>query len=288
VFERFSDPARRVVVVAQEEARLLGHNYIGTEHLLLGLLRDGTGVAARALESLEIRLEAVRLEVEAIIGHGDSAPSGHIPFTPRAKKVLELSLREAMELGHDHIGTEHILLGLIREGEGVAAQVLVRLGAELSRVRQQVIALVSGPAQGTPFASPARADARSGPRMRVAATVLGAPDANALAAFYERLLGWIVVEEEPGWVRLRTPPGDPVPAGLSFAHEPEYVRPVWPSSPTEQQMMVHLDIAVDDLEASVAWALECGATPAEFQPQSQVRVMLDPAGHPFCLFSGTG
>ena len=139
MFERFTDRARRVVVLAQEEARLLNHNYIGTEHILLGLIHEGEGVAAKALESLGISLEAVRAQVEEIIGHGGTAPSGHIPFTPRAKKVLELSLREALQLGHNYIGTEHILLGLIREGEGVAAQVLVKLGADLGRVRQQVI-----------------------------------------------------------------------------------------------------------------------------------------------------
>ncbi len=133
-----------MVVLAQEEARLLNHNYIGTEHILLGLIHEGEGVAAKALESLGISLEAVRHQVEEIIGHGGSSPSGHIPFTPRAKKVLELSLREALQLGHNYIGTEHILLGLIREGEGVAAQVLVKLGADLSRVRQQVIQLLSG------------------------------------------------------------------------------------------------------------------------------------------------
>jgi ATP-dependent Clp protease ATP-binding subunit ClpC len=144
VFERFTDRARRVVVLAQEEARLLNHNYIGTEHILLGLIHEGEGVAAKALESLGISLDKVRQQVEEIIGAGQSPPSGHIPFTPRAKKVLELSLREALQLGHNYIGTEHILLGLIREGEGVAAQVLVKLGADLSRVRQQVIQLLSG------------------------------------------------------------------------------------------------------------------------------------------------
>ncbi len=144
MFERFTDRARRVVVLAQEEARLLHHNYIGTEHILLGLIHEGEGVAAKSLESLGISLEAVRNQVEEIIGQGGSSPSGHIPFTPRAKKVLELSLREALQLGHNYIGTEHILLGLIREGEGVAAQVLVKLGADLSRVRQQVIQLLSG------------------------------------------------------------------------------------------------------------------------------------------------
>jgi len=164
MFERFTDRARRVVVLAQEEARMLNHNYIGTEHILLGLIHEGEGVAAKALEALGISLEAVRSQVEEIIGQGQQAPSGHIPFTPRAKKVLELSLREALQLGHNYIGTEHILLGLIREGEGVAAQVLVKLGADLSRVRNQVIQLLSGyqgkeaatsgaPAEGTPSTS---------------------------------------------------------------------------------------------------------------------------------------
>jgi ATP-dependent Clp protease ATP-binding subunit ClpA len=144
VFERFTDRARRVVVLAQEEARMLNHNYIGTEHILLGLIHEGEGVAAKTLDSLGISLEAIRSQVEEIIGMGARAPTGHIPFTPRAKKVLELSLREALQLGHDYIGTEHILLGLIREGEGVGAQVLMKLGADLNRVRQQVIELLGG------------------------------------------------------------------------------------------------------------------------------------------------
>ncbi|MDQ3962501.1 MAG: ATP-dependent Clp protease ATP-binding subunit [Actinomycetota bacterium] len=159
MFERFTDRARRVVVLAQEEARLLNHNYIGTEHILLGLIHEGEGVAAKALESLGISLEKVRQQVEEIIGAGQSPPSGHIPFTPRAKKVLELSLREALQLGHNYIGTEHILLGLIREGEGVAAQVLVKLGADLGRVRQQVIQLLSGYSskEGAPTGAPGEA-----------------------------------------------------------------------------------------------------------------------------------
>lgn len=144
MFERFTDRARRVVVLAQEEARMLNHNYIGTEHILLGLIHEGEGIASKALESMGISLESVRTQVTEIIGEGQQAPSGHIPFTPRAKKVLELSLREALQLGHSYIGTEHILLGLIREGEGVAAQVLTKLGADLNRVRQQVIQLISG------------------------------------------------------------------------------------------------------------------------------------------------
>ena len=144
MFERFTDRARRVVVLAQEEARLLNHNYIGTEHILLGLIHEGEGVAAKALESLGISLDGVRAQVEAIIGQGGIAPSGHVPFTPRAKKVLELSLREALQLGHNYIGTEHILLGLIREGEGVAAIVLGKLGAVLPVVRETVMQLLAG------------------------------------------------------------------------------------------------------------------------------------------------
>lgn len=144
MFERFTDRARRVVVLAQEETRMLNHSYIGTEHILLGLIHEGEGAACRALESLGISLESVRGQVEEIIGQGQQAPKGHIPFTPRAKKVLELSLREATQLGHNYIGTEHILLGLIREGEGVGAEVLIKLGLELTRVRQQVIQILSG------------------------------------------------------------------------------------------------------------------------------------------------
>jgi ATP-dependent Clp protease ATP-binding subunit ClpC len=162
MFERFTDRARRVVVLAQEEARMLNHNYIGTEHILLGLIHEGEGVAAKALESLGISLEGVRDQVEEIIGQGQTAPAGHIPFTPRAKKVLELSLREALQLGHNYIGTEHILLGLIREGEGVAAQVLQKLGADLNRVRQQVIQLLSGYAGGEGGAGQTKAGVSGG------------------------------------------------------------------------------------------------------------------------------
>jgi ATP-dependent Clp protease ATP-binding subunit ClpC len=141
MFERFTERARRVVVHAQEEARDLNHGYIGTEHLLLGLMREPESAAARALRELEISQDAVRDKVVEIIGRGSGAPSGHIPFTPRAKKVLELSLREALQLSHNYIGTEHILLGLIREGQGVAAKVLTSLGGDLSRVRDKVIEL---------------------------------------------------------------------------------------------------------------------------------------------------
>jgi ATP-dependent Clp protease ATP-binding subunit ClpC len=205
MFERFTDRARRVVVFATEEARMLNHNYIGTEHLLLGLIHEGEGVAAKALESLGISLEAVRRQVEEIIGQGQAAPTGHIPFTPRAKKVMELSLREALQLGHNYIGTEHILLGLIREGEGVAAQVLQKLGADLNRVRQQVLLLLSGYSSGeelvsstaasravstTPIESPGEEEGEgAGPRCptcrawlgqggQATSTVIGVPDAT--------------------------------------------------------------------------------------------------------------
>jgi ATP-dependent Clp protease ATP-binding subunit ClpC len=149
MFERFTDKARRVVVLAQEEARMLDHNYIGTEHLLLGLIPEGEGVAAQALTTMGIGLDAVREQVEQIIGRGKGRPAGHIPFTPRAKKVLELALREALQLGHNYIGTEHILLGLLREGEGVAAQVLQKLGADLNRARQVVMGLLREKGQGS-------------------------------------------------------------------------------------------------------------------------------------------
>ncbi len=144
MFERFTDRARHVVVLAKEEARLLNHNWIGTEHLLLGLIRQGDSVAARVLESLGISLQAVRHEVEEIIGQGEQVPSEEIPFTPRSKKVLEQALRESLQLRDNYIGPEHILLGLMREGDGVAAQVLIKLGANLNRVRQQVIQLLHG------------------------------------------------------------------------------------------------------------------------------------------------
>ena len=158
MFERFTDRARRVVVYAQDEARLLDHNYIGTEHILLGLIREGEGVAAKALDSLGISLEAVRLRTEDIIGRGQYAQEGHIPFTPRAKRVLELSLLESRELGHRYIGTEHILLGLIHEGEGVAAQVLTGLGADLQVVRDQVTQLLADYARRTAEAAADAAD----------------------------------------------------------------------------------------------------------------------------------
>ena len=146
MFERFTERARQVVVLAQEEARTLKHNYIGTEHILLGLLREEEGLAARVLESLEITVERVRAQVVRIVGSGEEVTSGQIPFTPRAKKVLELALREALSLGHNYIGTEHILLGLLREGDGVAAQVLVSLGADLNVVRERVIGVLHGTA----------------------------------------------------------------------------------------------------------------------------------------------
>jgi len=156
MFERFTDRARHVMVLAQEEARMLNHDYIGTEHLLLGLLREGEGVAAKALQALGVGLEAARGQVEEIVGRGTDAGPGHVRFTTRAKKVLELSLREALQLGHDYIGTEHILLGLLREGEGVAVQVLVRLGADLNLVRQQTVQVLHGRREGEATAAQAR------------------------------------------------------------------------------------------------------------------------------------
>jgi ATP-dependent Clp protease ATP-binding subunit ClpC len=159
MFERFTDRARKVVVLAQEEARLLNHNYIGTEHILLGLIHEDEGVAAETLGSIGISLEAVRAQVKEIVGRGRQSPPAHIPFTPRAKKVLELSLREARQLGHNYIGTEHILLGLIREGAGVAAQVLKQFGADLTRVRDEVLAVIGeGSAEGSTVATGGASD----------------------------------------------------------------------------------------------------------------------------------
>lgn len=149
MFQRFTDRARRVVVLAQEEARMLRHNYIGTEHMLLGLIHEEEGVAAKALESLNISLDAVRQQVEEIIGEGQALPVGHIPFTPRVKKVFELSLREALQLGHNFIGTEHLLLGLVREGEGVGVEVMKRLGANMNQIRHHVMQQLTGYVTGT-------------------------------------------------------------------------------------------------------------------------------------------
>jgi ATP-dependent Clp protease ATP-binding subunit ClpA len=188
MFERFTDRARRVVVLAQEEARMLKHDYIGTEHLLLGLIHEGEGVAAKALESLGISLQAVRQQVEAIIGRGQQEPSGHIPFTPRAKKALELAHREADALGHNYIGTEHILLGLIREGHGVAAQVLVKLGADLNRVRQQVIQLLHGH-QGTAALGKASRKGKREPARLLDAALARIDSLNPRLAAIERWVG---------------------------------------------------------------------------------------------------
>ena len=160
MFERFTNRARRVVVLAQEEARRLLHNYIGTEHILLGLLREDEGAAATALAAADVTLDGARLEVETIIGRGQHEPSGHIPFTPRAKKVLELSLREAVRLGHDYIDTGHILLGLIREGDGVAVQVVVNLGADPKKISQRVVLELGGDIAEAPVTVGARLEMR--------------------------------------------------------------------------------------------------------------------------------
>jgi ATP-dependent Clp protease ATP-binding subunit ClpC len=207
VFERFTDRARKVVVLAQEEARTLDHDYIGTEHLLLGLINEGEGIAAQALETLGVSLERVRHDVEEIIGRGQATPPSHIPFTPRAKKVLELSLREALQLGHNYIGTEHILLGLVREGEGVAAQVLQRLGADLARVRETVVELLPGSSESA-GRSPRRRRARRVPEVATGSPVTtedfptcpscSAPLAETMAV---RVLE-LTVDERPAQVKV--------------------------------------------------------------------------------------
>jgi ATP-dependent Clp protease ATP-binding subunit ClpC len=207
MFERFTDQARRVVVLAQEESRMLNHNYIGTEHLLLGLIHEGDGGAATALEAMGISLEAVRQQVEEIVGKGQEAPSGHIPFTPRAKKVLELSLRESLQLSHNYIGTEHILLGLVREGDGLAAQILVRLGADMAEVREQVLRqLADQPAEQREHRLSGRAVGPSG----VLEGIVSRLDtiAERLTAI-ERHLGIAVPPSEPPAGSSADPPGEP-------------------------------------------------------------------------------
>ena len=207
MFERFTDRARQVIVLAQEEARMLNHNYIGTEHILLGLSHEGEGVAAKVLESMGVPLEMARQLVEEIIGHGVTAPTGHMPFTPRAKKVLELSLREALQLGHNYIGTEHILLGLVREGEGVAAQVLVKLGASLDRVRDNVIILLEG-------GSVEREEIAERPTARMPLTARGL-DAMDIASDFARKRG-----------HRRIDPGDLLLGALAIVSEYPDARPV--------------------------------------------------------------
>jgi ATP-dependent Clp protease ATP-binding subunit ClpC len=187
MFERFTDRGRRVVVLAQEEARLLDHNYIGTEHLLLGLVREGEGVAARALTSLGISLEAVQQQVAEIIGRGKRPPSGHIPFTARAKKVLELSAREADALGGNYVSTEHLLLGLLRLGEGVGVQVLAGLGGDLNTVRDQVLLLCG---QSGPELAAGRTWPGTQPRSRLADEPLARiEELDARLAAIERWVG---------------------------------------------------------------------------------------------------
>jgi ATP-dependent Clp protease ATP-binding subunit ClpA len=224
MFERFTDRARRVVVLAQEEARILDHDYVGPEHVLLGLIHEGRGVAARALTELSISQDEVRRQVEELIGRGERAPSGHIPFSPRAKRVLELSLREALQLGHNYIGTEHILLGILREGENVAAQVLVRMGTDLNRVRLQVIKLVAPEAEAEAISL---GEGRRAPREVWMARRAASSDflltevRNSLASIIERLtaierqLGMPVRAEDSG-----EPPGDTAGEPGDTAGEP--------------------------------------------------------------------
>ena len=198
MFERFTARARRAVVNAQQEARELNHNYIGTEHLLLGLMREPESVAARALQELKISQDTVRERVIQIVGRGQQPPSGHVPFTPRAKKVLELSLREALQLSHNYIGTEHILLGLIREGEGVAAQVLVKLGGNLAVVREKVIEIVPAAAENVEFTErlrPAEAASLEGILGPLAAI---SDRLDAIAARLDAIERHLGLQEEPG------------------------------------------------------------------------------------------
>jgi ATP-dependent Clp protease ATP-binding subunit ClpC len=183
LFERFTERARQVVVLAQDEARQLRHNYIGTEHILLGLMREEEGIAARVLESLDVSLDEVRTQVSRIVGQGEDVGTGQIPFTPRAKKVLELSLKEALALDHNYIGTEHVLLGLVRESEGVAARILVDLGADAETVRNAIISMLGGRPAGLPPPGYEHAFRR---RRRGFGTVGVGRQTNAL------VLGWVL------------------------------------------------------------------------------------------------
>ena len=211
MFERFTERARQAVVLAQDEARGFRHNYIGTEHLLLGLLREEDGLAARVLESLEIDLVEVRAQVARIVGRGDEVASGQIPFTPRAKKVLELSLREALSLGHNYIGTEHVLLGLVRENEGVAARILLDLGADAEKIRDRIIQMLSRPRRadeaaptertGVSSVTPSRWLYRAEPaQWRFRVEPVSTDDDSELPALLERLgtEGWQLAAALPG------------------------------------------------------------------------------------------
>src|SRR4051812_20275428 len=191
MFERFTERARQVVVLAQEEARSLRHNYIGTEHLLLGLLREEEGLAARVLESFDVTVEEVRAQVALIVGEGDEVTTGQIPFTPRAKKVLELSLREALELGHKWIGTEHLLLGLVRESEGVAARILLDLDADADTVRDEVLRQLGGAAP-RPVPAPPPPPPRRAPRLSSTASLVAAWLLGAVTLGIGILVGWAI------------------------------------------------------------------------------------------------
>ncbi len=191
MFERFTEPARQIVVVAQEEARALKHNYIGTEHVLLGLLREEDGLAARVLSSLDVSLEDVRTQVGRIIGQGDEVTAGEIPFTPRAKKVLDLALREALSLGHNYVGTEHVLLGIARENEGVASRILLDAGADGETVRNQVIGMLSGPGRA-PVRVPRRRRRRRPRRPSFFEALLLGWALFAAALGIGILLGWAI------------------------------------------------------------------------------------------------
>jgi ATP-dependent Clp protease ATP-binding subunit ClpC len=231
MFERFTDRARRVIVLAQEEARLLNHNYIGTEHLLLGLLHDGGGTAARALESLGVTLDAARDQVREMIGEGQQALTGHIPFTPRAKKVLELSLREALSLGDDHIGTEHLLLGLVAEADGLGAQIVARLGASRRAVRDKVIELCGAEPD------PAAAEAGLWPRAARVRGVAISEVHDLLASIDRRLsaierhLGIAAAPDEPAAPQAATPDEPETPRAAPDEPETPRAAPDEPEDP---------------------------------------------------------
>jgi hypothetical protein len=259
VFERFTERARQVIVLAQDDARALRHNYIGTEHLLLGLLREEEGLAARVLESLDITVEAARAQIARIVGQGDEVTSAQIPFTPRAKKVLELALREALSLGHNYVGTEHILLGLVRENDGVAARVLLDFGADDETIRNAIIRMMSGPsyaaASSLPPSSP-RPGVRPGLTQWAYRVVsLTAGDAKGRQEELTELgaRGWQLVTVAPGadglqWVFQRPLPTESQLASASRAGQAER-----PSQPVDEKTRAH---TILELRALIAAARE--------------------------------
>jgi Clp amino terminal domain, pathogenicity island component len=270
VFERFTEHARQVVVLAQEEARALGHNYIGTEHILLGLVREEAGLAAQVLQSLGISAERVRAHALRIVGPGEEATSGQIPFTPRAKKVLELSLREALSLGHNHIGTEHILLGLVRENDGVAARILLDFDADPERIRAEVRRRLSGPGRRTPAACRRPPNPLRPPLDWERAGILWRPDRVLRGGVREvERVATLALEQlgvRVSRVRSRQDPEPPRAAHAPTLHPPERPRPRPHGTPQSAPALGWAGATVlwrpEGLELRVPLRLEVGAMAA--------------------------